>query len=90
MGGKKCEKGRLVATWYDIYCDESDTNGNNRFWIGALMCSPERVRIIEERIYELRKKYAFDSEFKWTKLKSHNFHIYSEFVDVFIRITTLD
>ena len=68
---------------YNIYCDESDTNGQNIFWLGAIICTPRRAEILNDEIKKIRNKYNFNSEFKWTKLKKHNYNIYKEFVDVF-------
>lgn len=68
---------------YNIYCDESDTNGQNIFWLGAIICTPKRVDILNNKIKEIRNRNNFYSEFKWTKLKAHNYKIYKEFVDVF-------
>ena len=68
---------------YSIYCDESDTNGQNIFWLGAIICSPTRAKILNDKIKIIRNKYNFYSEFKWTKLKKHNFGVYKEFVDAF-------
>ena len=68
---------------YNIYCDESDTNGQNIFWLGAVICTPARADILNNKIKKIREKYDFYSEFKWTKLKGHNFNVYKEFIDVF-------
>ena len=68
---------------YNIYCDESDTNGQNIFWLGAIICTPVRAEILNNKIEEIRNRNNFYSEFKWTKLKGHNYKIYKEFVDVF-------
>ena len=72
-----------MSNYYNIYCDESDTNGQNIFWLGAIVCSPERADILTNKIDEIRNTHNFYSEFKWTKIKNHNFNIYKEFVDVF-------
>jgi len=53
-----------MTTLYNMYCDESDTNGQNIFWIGALICSPARARILENQIKDLRVKHNYTSEFK--------------------------
>ena len=68
---------------YNIYCDESDTNGQNTFWLGAVICTPVRADILNNKIREIRDRNHFYSEFKWTKLKKHNYRIYKEFIDVF-------
>ena len=72
-----------MPTLYNMYCDESDTNGQNVFWIGALICSPARARILGEQIKDLRESHNYTSEFKWTKLKAHNYKIYADFISIF-------
>lgn len=72
-----------MKEYYDIYCDESDTNGQNIFWLGAIVCSPERANILKREIEKIRNEKNFYSEFKWTKLKKHNYNVYKDFVDVF-------
>ena len=73
----------MNTKYYNIYCDESDTNGQNIFWLGAILCTPERARILDDRIERVRYKYNYYSEFKWTKLKKHNYKVYKDLVDIF-------
>lgn len=69
--------------WYDIYCDESGTDGSNIFYMGALVCTPIRAGHLTKKICELRKKHNYYSEFKWNKLRDYNREIYKEFIDIF-------
>lgn len=49
---------------YNIYCDEGDTNGQNIFGLGAIMCTPVRADILNNKIEEFRNRNNFYSEFK--------------------------
>ena len=54
-------------TEYNIYCDESYVHGNVAFALGALICSPRRSEILDEKINTVRVKYDYTGEFKWKK-----------------------
>lgn len=58
---------------YNVYCDESchlENDNHKSMVIGGLYCPIDKVKIINERISEIKRRYElpFYREFKWTKI----------------------
>lgn len=76
-----------------IYSDESRHRNERFLLLGGIWIEEEKVKIVEARIHELRKKHGyinsegiridFHGEFKWTKLSDKYLELYKELVDVF-------
>jgi hypothetical protein len=70
--------------YYDIYADESGTNGGEHFYFGALSCSPARAAILTKELTSIKDKFECDAEMKWTKASKKMLPMYKSFVDVFL------
>lgn len=72
---------------FKIYCDESchlEHDGNDAMVFGALCCDASTVEPIVRAIKELRKKFAYQTEIKWTKLIAKQLPFYLELVELFL------
>ena len=74
---------------YNVYCDESchlENDNHKSMVIGGLYCPIDKVKIINGRISEIKRRYElpFYREFKWTKISKAKDGFYFELVDYFI------
>jgi hypothetical protein len=58
----------MAFTNYNLYCDESGTDGGPTFYFGAIYCSPTRARILEAALAKVREQHGLTREMKWTKV----------------------
>ena len=71
---------------FTIYCDESCHLENDHkpfMFLGSICSAYNNVRLHTGQINELKKKYNFYAEIKWTKVSQSQFHFYSELIDYF-------
>ena len=71
---------------FNIYCDESChlEHDHKRFmFIGNVSCAFPQVKRHAMRIKELKKKYNFYAEIKWTNVSMSKFEFYMELVEYF-------
>ena len=83
-----------------IYSDESRHKNERFLLLGGIWVEEENIKIVEERMRALRKKYGyinsvgqrvdFLGEFKWTKASMTHLAIYKEVVDLFFACTNED
>ena len=72
---------------FKIYCDESchlEHDGNNVMVFGALRCDASAVEQAVRSIKELRSKFGYQTEVKWTKLIAKQLPFYLELIDLFL------
>lgn len=72
---------------FKIYCDESchlQDDGNDVMVFGAIRCESASVEPTIRAIKELRRKYQYNTEIKWTKLISKQLPFYLELIDLFL------
>ena len=74
---------------YNVYCDESchlENDNHKSMVIGGLYCPIDKVKIINRRISEIKRRYGLPlyREFKWTKISKAKDSFYFELVDYFI------
>jgi uncharacterized protein DUF3800 len=72
---------------YKIYCDESchlEHDGCDVMVFGALRADAAAVEPAVRAIKELRSKYKYEIELKWTKLLQKQLPFYLELLDLFL------
>lgn len=80
---------------YNIYCDESchlqNDKDSNVMIIGAVWCPLESIRIVAERIRELKVKNGLSKHFeaKWIKVSTAKIQFYLDLVDYFFDCSDL-
>lgn len=72
----------------NIYCDESchlEHDNSNVMTIGGVYCPKHKVKEINKRIMEIKKKYGVypNSEIKWTKVSLPKYKMYEELINYF-------
>lgn len=73
---------------YNIYCDETNHLEHSPvklMGLGAVWCSLEEVKDINERIREIKKRHNLspDFEIKWTKVSPAKLSFYQDIIDYF-------
>ena len=73
----------------DIYCDESrleflESKEKGFMVIGSLWLDRENRDILKKQIKELKKRYSFTVEIKWTKISYKMLDFYKELIDLFV------
>ncbi len=71
---------------YNFYCDESchlPNDGNNIMILGGIWCPKNKVREINDRIREIKKKYGITHEMKWVKISSSKKDAYVNLISFF-------
>lgn len=73
----------------DIYCDESrleflESNEDGFMVIGSLWLDREDRDILKIKVKELKQKYNFTVEIKWTKISYKMLDFYKELIDIFV------
>ena len=66
-----------------LYCDESGVHRSDGFFFGALCGSPNRAKILRDKIREFRVAHGCTREMKWTKVSTGMLDAYKAFVDLF-------
>jgi len=77
----------MAIEYRSLFCDESDIDGKQFFYIGGIECTNRRAEILKEKILELRKKENIGGEFKWTKISNNEKYInqYKDLVNIFAK-----
>lgn len=73
---------------YNVYCDESchlEHDGINDMVIGAVWCDQDRVKEVNSKIREIKKRHGIGSnaELKWSKVGPLKRDVYIELIDYF-------
>jgi len=73
----------------DIYCDESrleflESKEDGFMVIGSLWILREQRDELKQKIKQLKKKYNFNVEIKWTKISYKMINFYKELLDIFV------
>lgn len=73
---------------YNVYCDETchlEHDGINDMVIGAVWCPQQKLREINQRIREIKKRNGIPPhvEMKWTKISPAKVIAYKDLVDYF-------
>lgn len=73
---------------YNIYCDETNHLENNPvklMGLGAVWCPLDEVKIINERLRDIKKRHglSLNFEIKWTKVSPAKLAFYQDVVDYF-------
>ena len=72
---------------FKIYCDESchlEHDGNDAMVFGALCCDAPAVEPIVRAVKELRNRFVYHNEIKWSKLIAKQLPFYLELIDLFL------
>jgi Protein of unknown function (DUF3800) len=78
----------------NVYCDESRhllCNSDNIMVLGAIYCHAEEVKIVSDRIRNIKKKHKLKSDFetKWTKVSPSKIDYYLDLIDYFFKESPL-
>jgi hypothetical protein len=78
----------VAMNLYNVYCDESchlEHDGIDTMALGAIWCPNEKVREINERIRQIKKRngVAGHIELKWTKISASKHQLYADVVNYF-------
>lgn len=71
---------------FNIYCDESCHIENDHkpyMFLGSISCAYNQVKRHTGRINELKDKYKFNAEIKWTNVSKSKLRFYEELIDYF-------
>lgn len=73
---------------YNVYCDETchlEHDGINVMVLGAISCPQTKIKEINQRIKEIKKRnsVAPDMEMKWTKIGPGKLQLYLDLVNYF-------
>lgn len=71
---------------FNIYCDEScylENDHKNYMFLGSVSCAYPQVKRHTERIKELKNKYKFNAEIKWSNVSMSKIDFYLDLVDYF-------
>ncbi len=74
----------MSLTYYDLYSDESGIDSGGSFYFGALTCSSPRARILRNALKEVKIKYDWQHELRFSGLPSFELETYKAFVQVFL------
>lgn len=71
---------------FNIYCDESTHLIHDRhpyMLLGYVSIAYPQIRIAKEAIKNIKNKYNYKDEFKWTSIHQATYKVYAELVDWF-------
>lgn len=71
---------------FNIYCDESTHLIHDRhpyMLLGYVSIAYPQIRIAKEAIKNIKNKYSYKDEFKWTSVHQATYKVYAELVDWF-------
>ncbi|MBI1422102.1 MAG: DUF3800 domain-containing protein [Gammaproteobacteria bacterium] len=71
-----------VRSWL-ISCDESGVHGSHHYGFGSLWMKWQRRGDFIESVRELRNRYGYQDECKWTRVSKSNYNFYEALVDFF-------
>lgn len=78
---------------FNIYCDESTHlphDGHPYMIYGYVSVASNQIKMIKQQLKEIKKKYEFCGEWKWTGLHDATFHMYKDLVEYFFSISGLN
>ena len=72
---------------YKLFCDESCHLEKHPeiMVLGAICCPEQKVTAINKKIKEIRYRYNYQTELKWTKLHAKQINFYKEVIDLFFQ-----
>lgn len=73
---------------FNIYCDESTHLPNDRelyMVYGYVSIASNQIKLTKQQIKDIRARYDYFDEFKWTNLTEDNFSAYAELVKYFFQ-----
>jgi len=71
---------------FNIYCDESthlEHDGEPYMIYGYVSIAYNQMKLAKEQIKQIKQKYDYKSELKWTNISEKTFPVYKEIVDYF-------
>ena len=73
---------------YNVYCDESchlENDGINEMVLGAVWCPQNKLRMINQRIKEIKVRNGISEnlELKWTKISPAKIEVYKDVINYF-------
>ena len=73
---------------YNVYCDESchlENDGVNDMVLGAVWCPQSKLRAINQRIKEIKKRNGVSEkmELKWTKISPAKVDLYKDIINYY-------
>lgn len=77
-----------AAALYNVYCDETchlEHDGKKAMVLGAVWCPKAKIREVNERIREIKRKHGIPAqrEVKWTKVSPSKAELYRDLIDYF-------
>ncbi len=76
----------MTRKTFNLYCDESchlENDGQSYMLIAYCSSAWNQVKLHQENIKELKDKYHFRAEIKWSKVSHGQYPFYSELLDYF-------
>ncbi len=74
----------MSLNFHNLFCDESGIDSGPQFYLGAMICTPTRARILAGQLEGVRETYGLEAEMKWTRVSRAMLPAYKAFVDVFL------
>lgn len=71
---------------FNIYCDESthlERDGHPFMIYGYVSLAYNQIKLAKEQIKNIKQKYDYHDELKWTNVSNKTFPIYNEIIDYF-------
>lgn len=75
-----------IRKTYNIYCDESthlENDGQPYMIYGYVSVPYNEMELAKKQIQEIKQKYRYEGELKWTNISNKTFALYNEIVDYF-------
>ena len=76
----------MISKTFNLYCDESCHLENDHkpfMFLGSVSSAYNQVKLHTQYIQELKAKYNFYAEIKWTSVSQSKLRFYSELMDYF-------
>ena len=75
-----------MSKTFNLYCDESTHLENDHMpymIIGYIKCPYPQIKLLKQKIKELKVRYKYKGEFKWSKISTKMEPFYVDLVDLF-------
>lgn len=76
----------MIEKTFNIYCDESThlEHDNHPYMLyGYISIASNQIKICKKQIKDIKAKYGYDGELKWTNIHDKTFEMYKELVEYF-------
>lgn len=79
----------MIEKTFNLYCDESthlERDGQPYMLYGYVSIASNKIKMAKEQIKNIKLKYTFNGEFKWTNVHDTTYEMYNELLEYFFMI----